>query len=54
MTASDRLAAAGVDVDAVVRHAALAKQAIADELIGYRMLVAEKPRNLSCKDTRHG
>jgi arsenite methyltransferase len=44
MTAADRLAAAGVDVDAVLRYAALAKQAIADELIGYRMLIAEKPR----------
>jgi arsenite methyltransferase len=44
MTAADRLAAAGVDVDAVLRYAALAKQAVADELIGYRMLVAEKPR----------
>lgn len=43
MTAADRLAGAGVDVDAVLRYAALARQAVADGLIGYRLLVAEKP-----------
>ncbi|WP_027943931.1 class I SAM-dependent methyltransferase [Amycolatopsis taiwanensis] len=43
MTASARLAEAGVDVDAVLRYAALAKQAVADGLIGYALLVAEKP-----------
>jgi ubiquinone/menaquinone biosynthesis C-methylase UbiE len=43
MTATDRLLAAGVDVDAVLRYAALAKQAVADGVIGYTLLVAEKP-----------
>ena len=43
MSAAGRLAAAGVDVDAVMRYTALAKQAVADGLIGYCMLVAEKP-----------
>lgn len=44
MTASGRLAVAGVDVAAVLRYTALAKQAVADGLIGYRLLIAEKPR----------
>jgi arsenite methyltransferase len=44
MTATDRLAAAGVDVDAVLRYTALARQAMADGLIGYRLLIADKPR----------
>ncbi|MDQ0381423.1 class I SAM-dependent methyltransferase [Amycolatopsis thermophila] len=43
MTASARLAEAGVDTDAVLRYAALARQAVADGLIGYALLVAEKP-----------
>lgn len=43
MTAPDRLAAAGVDVEAVLRGTALAGQAVADGLIGYRLLVAGKP-----------
>lgn len=42
MTAADRLAAAGVDTDAVLRYTALAKQAVADGLLGYALLVAEK------------
>jgi len=44
MTAPGQLAAAGVDTDAVLRYTALARQAVADGLIGYRMLIAEKPR----------
>jgi len=43
MSAADRLAAAGVDVDAVLRYTALARQAVAEGLIGYCMLVAKKP-----------
>lgn len=43
MTAADQLAAAGVDTGAVLRYAALAGRAVADGLIGYRLLVAEKP-----------
>jgi len=43
ISAADRLAAAGVDLDAVMRYTALAKQAVADGLMGYCMLVAEKP-----------
>lgn len=43
MTAADRLAEAGVDVDAVLRYTALAKQAVADGLLGYALLIAEKP-----------
>src|SRR6516165_2311689 len=39
MSAADRLAAAGVDVDAVLRYTALARQAVADALIGYCMLL---------------
>lgn len=42
MTAAGRLAEAGVDVDAVLRYSALARQAVADGLIGYSLLVAEK------------
>jgi hypothetical protein len=41
MTAADRLTQAGVDV--VLRYAALAKQAVANGLRGYALLVAEKP-----------
>jgi hypothetical protein len=43
MTAADRLAAAGVDVAAVLRYTALARRAVADGLLGYALLVAEKP-----------
>ncbi len=43
MTAPARLADAGVDVAAVHRYAALARRAVADGLIGYVLLVAEKP-----------
>ena len=43
MSAADQLAAAGVDVDAVMRYTALAQQALAEGLIGYCMLVAQKP-----------
>lgn len=42
MTAADRVAGSGVDVDAVLRYTTLAKQAVADGLIGYALLVAEK------------
>jgi hypothetical protein len=43
MSAAGRLAAAGVDLDAVMRYTALARQAVADGLIGYCLLVAQKP-----------
>lgn len=43
MTAPDQLAATGVDVDAVLRYCALARQAVDDGLIGYALLIAEKP-----------
>jgi len=43
MSAAGRLAAAQADLDAVMRYTALAKQAVTDGLIGYCMLVAEKP-----------
>ncbi|AEA23513.1 hypothetical protein ATK30_4896 [Amycolatopsis echigonensis] len=42
MTASARLAEAGVDVEAVLRYVALAREAVADGLIGYALLVAER------------
>lgn len=42
MTAPGRLADAGVDVSAVLRYTKLARQAVADGLIGYALLVAEK------------
>ncbi|HEX5403029.1 MAG TPA: methyltransferase domain-containing protein [Pseudonocardiaceae bacterium] len=42
MTASGRLAAAGVDVAAVLRYTDVAKQAVADGLLGYRLLIAEQ------------
>ncbi len=42
MTAGKQLADAGVDVDAVLRYCALAKQAINDGLIGYALLIAER------------
>jgi hypothetical protein len=44
ITAAGRLAAAGIDTSAVLRYTALARQAVADGLIGYRLLVAEKTR----------
>lgn len=43
LTAPARLADAGVDVAAVHRYTALARRAAADGLIGYALLVAEKP-----------
>lgn len=43
MTAPDRLTQADVDVDAVLRYTAMTRQAVADGLIGYTLLVAEKP-----------
>ncbi len=43
MTGAHRRAETGVDVDAVLRHTALARQALADGLIGYRLMIAEKP-----------
>jgi arsenite methyltransferase len=43
MTASDRLAQAGVDVEAVLRYTALARQAVTEGVIGYALLIAEKP-----------
>lgn len=42
MTSPDRLAHAGVDVDAVLRYTTLAKQAVSGGLIGYALLIAEK------------
>ncbi|MGP3924747.1 methyltransferase domain-containing protein [Streptomyces sp. 8N616] len=44
MTAPDRLAAAGVDVDAAGPLLAAARSAVADGALGYALLVAEKPR----------
>lgn len=44
MTAGQRLADAGVDVGAVLDYTALARRAVAGGLIGYALLVAEKPR----------
>lgn len=43
MTGADRLTAAGVNVDAVLRYIALARQAACDGLLGYALVVAEKP-----------
>lgn len=43
MTAPDRLTEVGVDVPAVLRYTKVARQAAADGLIGYALLVAEKP-----------
>jgi arsenite methyltransferase len=42
MTAAERLADAGVDVDSVLRYTALAGRAVADGRIGYALLIAEK------------
>lgn len=44
MTSFESLVAAGVDVDAVLRYSTLAKHAVGDSLIGYALLLAEKPR----------
>ncbi len=43
MTATGRLTGAVVDTDAVLRYTAPAKHVLADWLIGYALLVAEKP-----------
>jgi arsenite methyltransferase len=43
MTAVGRLTAAGVNVDAVLHYTGLARQAAADGLLGYALLLAEKP-----------
>ncbi len=43
MTAAGRLTAAGVNVDAVLHYTALARQAAAGGLLGYALLVVEKP-----------
>ncbi|WP_199431160.1 class I SAM-dependent methyltransferase [Qaidamihabitans albus] len=42
MTAPRRLADAGVDVDAVLRHTTLAREAVTDGVLGYALLIAEK------------
>lgn len=47
MTTPARLADAGVDVPAVLRYTGLARRAVADGLIGYALLVAEKPAGAS-------
>jgi arsenite methyltransferase len=44
LTGADRLAAAQVEPDAVARHLDLARQAVADGIIGYALLIAEKPQ----------
>jgi hypothetical protein len=43
ITAADRLVAAGVDVDAVLDYTSSAKRAVADGLLGYTLIIAEKP-----------
>jgi arsenite methyltransferase len=43
MTAADRLDAAAVDVDAVLRYTALAKESVADGILGFALIIAEKP-----------
>jgi SAM-dependent methyltransferase len=43
MTAPARLADAALDVDAVLRYTTLARRAVTDGLIGYALLIAEKP-----------
>lgn len=43
MTAADHLMAAGVNVDAVLRYTAVTRRAVAGGLLGYALLVAEKP-----------
>jgi arsenite methyltransferase len=43
LAAPARLAQAGVDIDAVRRYCALARQAVADGVLGYALLIAEKP-----------
>lgn len=53
MTAPARLADAGVDVDAVLRYTTLAKQAVTDGLIGYALLIAEKPASTTDADTAY-
>lgn len=43
MTAAERLAEAGIDVDAVLHYTAPASHAARAGRIGYALLVAEKP-----------
>ncbi|WP_216207059.1 class I SAM-dependent methyltransferase [Amycolatopsis aidingensis] len=43
MTAPSRLTEAGVDIEAVLRYTELVRQAVADGVIGYGLLVAQKP-----------
>jgi arsenite methyltransferase len=42
MLQPERLRAAGVDVDAVLRYAGLARRAAADGVLGYALMIAEK------------
>lgn len=44
MTASARLAGAGIDTGAVFRYTRTVRQAVAGGLIGYQLLTARKPR----------
>lgn len=43
MTAPGRLDAAGIDAGTVLRYTDVARQMVADGLIGYHLLIAEKP-----------
>lgn len=43
LAAPARVAQAGVDINAVRRYCALARQAVADGVLGYALLIAEKP-----------
>jgi len=43
MTAADHLTAAGIDVDAVLQYTLLARQAVAQGLVGYALIIAERP-----------
>lgn len=43
MSGAGRLAAAGIDADAVIRYVDLVRRAVADGALGYSLLVAEKP-----------
>lgn len=42
MTSPDRIADRGVDIDAVLRHTAAARDAVDDGILGYALIVAEK------------
>ena len=44
MTQQDVVIAAGIDVDKVLEFIDVARRAIADRLLGYALVVAEKPR----------